>query len=198
MLSERREDEEGFCLMWIKRKAIIIIIAKQWGNFPTRRRTTEDFFLQLKEQQWKHGTENFVIIVINSGINQTAWKGENWQYYSLERIYFYFSFFFSAASSASLIWIDSLEKKRKVKANDKNPCYVFSRFPSNSTRRCLPPPPSREREFLGNSPVISFLFLSGLCGSNCFKSLFFSIRFLKRLKNSFLVKTFSGTHSKGK
>lgn len=79
-----------------RRKAIIIIIAKQWTKFfPQKKRlflSLSLVFARLEEkQQWKHGTENLVIIVINSGIVKQHERGENWQYYSLERIYFYVS-----------------------------------------------------------------------------------------------------------
>lgn len=75
----------------------------------------------------------------------------------LKESIFIFSFFFSAASSASLIWIDSLEKKRKVKASNKIHVVFFSLvFPPTL------PAAAVDRvswEFTGNFFFISFGFV---------------------------------------
>lgn len=143
----------SFCFpMWKiteSRKTIIIIIAKQWAKiFPQKE--NENLFCIFffarheKKQQWKHGTENLVIIVINSGILKQHERGENWQYYSLERIYFYF---FSPSSLLPrllprLFGLIHLRRNAKSKPSDKIHvvCFFLVFFFSNLKS---PTPPSR-------------------------------------------------------
>lgn len=190
--------KKGLCLMWMKRKSDNHYHCKTMRKFSHKKANDGIlfFFCSSKNNSENIAQRNFVIIVINSGILKQHERGGNWQYYSLERIYFY-----SFASSSSpprllprLFGLIHLRRNAKSKPAIKA-CYVFFCLSfSLQTRRHR----RRHRqksvswEFTGNIFFISFGFVRKQF------QLFQESFFLKQLKTPFFKKTFTGTNSKGK
>lgn len=122
------------CELRAERRAIIIRKSLSWENNEKISHKPSDDLPCQREQQWKHSAENAVIIVINSGILEQHEKGGKRLtiLFTWKNLFLFFSFFLPAR-------IDSLEKKRKVKAKAIKSMLCFSfapSSPSSNPKKC--------------------------------------------------------------